>query len=423
VKQNSTLFRDVKYLAVANTLTKPLEFIKSFMVVKYLGPELYGVLKSVEVIRMLNKFGTLGFNQAVIRNATHAQSKGDVHETTDIKNNAYSAEIILSLVLLLAGLSSSFFFEEELIVVAIILSSISLFTAKLLGIFTTELQFRKKFKRLGRVTIYQSTINAVLVIISIPFFGIYPALIVPSVSAIIVILITYSSLKSFFDFKLNKKSFIKISRVSIPLSLNTISFGVFRITEKTLIIKYLGLTAVGLFGFAETIVGIFTTIMLSSVMKVKTMQLYEELGKSNYTLVHKIALRETIILVIVSLFAMMLAVFALYNIIPIILPEWESALFITFLYGFVLPLKFFGIYVAVIIKSTTVNKIHFTSIVYILSTLFLISGTVFLNYNDALSLQNFIILDLFAYFIVHASQAVYYYYVFFLKFVKLKVFD
>ena len=50
----------------------------------------------------------------------------------------------------------------------------------------------------------------------------------------------------------------------------------FRYTERILIVSFLGLTAVGYFGFADTIVNMLIAITLSSVIKVRKMKIYEE---------------------------------------------------------------------------------------------------------------------------------------------------
>ena len=111
--KSSKSLRDIITLSGAQLALRPLQIAKSFVVAKYLGPEMFGILKSVELIGMLNKFGSLGFRPTVIRNASTAIAQGNYKEARIIKNNAYTGELILSLFFFFVGLASSFFFTSN----------------------------------------------------------------------------------------------------------------------------------------------------------------------------------------------------------------------------------------------------------------------------------------------------------------------
>ena len=54
-----------------------MQLVKGIVVAKYLGPADYGLLKSIELIQMLNKYGSLGFNTALTREAGNAIGNKD----------------------------------------------------------------------------------------------------------------------------------------------------------------------------------------------------------------------------------------------------------------------------------------------------------------------------------------------------------
>ena len=417
--KNSKGLKDIISLSGVQILLRPLQFVKSFVVAKYLGPEVFGILKSVELISMLNKFGSLGFKPTIIRNVITAKAIGDDSEVVSIKNNAYTGELTLSLLLFLIGLTASLFFEEKIISTAVVLASIGLFTAKLLGVFQTELQLNKRFGSLGRVILYQGIINSIIVIATVPYFTIYAVLIVPSISSIIVTFIAYKMTGAFFKFKVDKKGMLKVLKVSIPLTMGTLAFGVFRYTERFLIISYLGLTAVGIFGFADTIVGIFISLLLGSILKVRAIKIFEELGKANYRLVHKIVVKETMLLMLISVGFIILIAIGMKIFIPIVLPKWEAAIKITILFSLVLPLKIASSYISFVIKSPTINKLRFAPIMQLIATGVLLSGFIFLKYYGFLNLTNFIIVDILAYAVLHITTVLYYYKVYYLKILNI----
>ena len=419
VKKRKSL-RDVLSLTGVQITLKPLQLAKSFVVAKYLGPEMYGILKSVELIEMLNKFGSLGFKPTIIRNASTEIAKGNLENVKNIKNNAYTGELILTFLLFTAGCISSLFFEESLVSVAIILASIGLFSAKMFGMVQTELQINKKFGSLGKVILFQGVFNSIFIILTVPFFNIYSVLIVPSVSAITVTNIALYSTGKFFQLKIDRPGFKKVLKVSMPLTIGTLAFGLFRYTERILIVSFLGLKAVGLFGFADTIVTMFVTLLLGSVLKVRGLTIFEELGKGNYKFVHKMVVKETRILVMISLGIIVCLAIGLNLLIPVFLPKWNDAILITIIFSVTIPLKLLNSYTPFVIKSPTINNLKFGPIIQVCATGVIVSGFFLLKYHSHLSLINFLYVDITAYAFISICSTIYYYKSFFISFVKCK---
>ena len=54
-KFSNKSFNDVLSMVGSQILINPLQMVKSFIVLKYINPEIYGILKSAELIKMLNK--------------------------------------------------------------------------------------------------------------------------------------------------------------------------------------------------------------------------------------------------------------------------------------------------------------------------------------------------------------------------------
>tara|TARA_B100001540_G_C15781215_1_gene631128 strand:+ start:224 stop:1507 length:1284 start_codon:yes stop_codon:yes gene_type:complete len=417
-KFSNKSFNDVLSMVGSQILINPLQMVKSFIVLKYINPEIYGILKSAELIKMLNKFGSLGFKPTIIRNARTAKSEGNNEEVMKIKNNGYSAEFLVSFLLFIIGLLSSLFFKDYLISIIIILSSIGLFTAKLFGIVQTELQFNKEFSKLSQLIIFQGFFNSIVVICLVPLINIYAVLLVPIVSSLIIITYAYNMLGKFFYFKINWIDLKKILKVGLPLTFGTLAFGFFRYTERILVISYLGLIATGLFGFADMIASIFITIFLGSVLKVRGLEIYDLLAKSNYMKVHKMVVKETSILISISFGFIFLLPFILNFIVLKFLPKWEEAINIAILFSYIIPIKLISSYIAFVIKSPKINKLNFEPIIQLTGAAFLLIICVVLNSYNLLNLRNFIIVDLIAYGFIHISYLIYYYKTFYFRFVR-----
>ena len=171
--KKSKSISDIFKLGSAQILIRPFQILKSFIVARFLGPEVYGVLKSVEIIQMLNKFGNLGFNATVIRDGIPYITLNEKLKLKKLKNNAFTGEIILSILLVFIGFSSSLFFGKQLIKISIILASLGLFSSKMLGIIKTELTLNKNFDYLSKIILVNGILNSVFIIITVPFFNIY----------------------------------------------------------------------------------------------------------------------------------------------------------------------------------------------------------------------------------------------------------
>ena len=103
--------KDIAALSGANLALRPIQFIKSFLVAKYLGPADYGLLTGVNLIRQLSKFGNLGFKAVATREVLELKgAKSSESDIKFIKNNSYSFEVVLSVLLFFAGIGSAFFF-------------------------------------------------------------------------------------------------------------------------------------------------------------------------------------------------------------------------------------------------------------------------------------------------------------------------
>tara|TARA_B100000965_G_C19545148_1_gene737438 strand:- start:3 stop:1295 length:1293 start_codon:yes stop_codon:yes gene_type:complete len=404
----SKAFSDIFKLGSAQIFLRPFQILKSFVVARFLGPEVYGILKSIEIIQMLNKFGNLGFKETVIRDGIPYITLNEKLKLKKLKNNAFSGEIILSILLVFIGFFSSLFFDNQLIKISIILASLGLFTSKMFGIIKTELTLNRNFDYLSKIILVNGILNTVFIIITVPFFNIYSVLSVPIITSLLIIFYVIYSMGIFFKFEFDKKEFKKIFKVSLPLTASTLSFGIFKYTERILIISFFSLSIVGFFGFAETIANIFITLFIGTVMKVRGLRVFELLSQNKYYEVNKLIIKETSFLIGLSLIILVILSAALNILIPIILPKWTSAINIAILFSLCIPLKLISSYAIFAIKSKELNKLKFEPITYLISASILLIGTLILYYTKNLNIYNFIIIDLIAIFFVQIITVFYY---------------
>ncbi len=163
---NLSLFKrkSVKDLSSVFSATLALQVInvaRGLIVAKFLGPGHYGILKGVQLITMLDKFGSLGFKMVATREISFLRGAQEKEKENEVRNVAYSGGIALSFLLFLVGIGSSFFFESKILISAIILASVGLFFSKISRIFETEAIIEKQFVLYSKIILWAGLLDSI----------------------------------------------------------------------------------------------------------------------------------------------------------------------------------------------------------------------------------------------------------------------
>jgi O-antigen/teichoic acid export membrane protein len=387
-------FKSFAAVTISSFALKPIGFLREFFVAKYLNPEYYGILKSLEMIHMLNKFGSLGFNAAASREAGHYQGLNQIEKAEQIKSVAYTSELILTTILFIAGVIYGYYFQNKYSTYVLI-ASLGLFTLKVSGIYDTEAIIRKSFVKYSFVTFISGVITAVCVIFAVPYFSINAVLAGSVISGLATIVLYAFWLKFHILWRFEFKIFKNILRISLPLSFATFVYGLYKYSERILILYHLDKIALGFFGFAETITNSLL-IFIKTFIKVRTQDLYEYLGQRKFNEVHRIVVRETFYLCLASLVIIPIVYFSAKIFIPWLLPKWIEGIQYINLFMFMLFAQALPNHVFVVISSSIVNKQIFLTLTRLLSIVILYTCVYVSIYFNALSLKLYILIDIFA---------------------------
>ncbi len=390
--------------------------MRSYFVAKYLGPADYGLLQSIDLIQKLNKYGSLGLKPVAQREIGHAIGKEDYEQADYLRNVIYSFEIILSLLLLIIGCISILFITSSQVSILVLIASTGLFLTKINGIFSTEGIIQKNYKLLAYSSMIIGIITAILVIIFVPYLKIYAVLLSGIIDSISSILILKKTVKFQYKFLFNIKELKKILPISLPFVFINLSNGSLVYAERILLLKFIGSVALGFYGFGTMVVSNIV-ILLKSAIKVRKQDLYEFLAKKKYVGVHKIVLKETGLLLLVSFAAIPLFWFVLEYLIPLILPKWHDGISYFQIILFTLPLQLADNYAVAILNSKLINKQVLVSAVRLSGTLSLLILCFLVNYYSLLTLSKFIYIAIISYSIFYLPIISFYYTLFYKKYV------
>jgi O-antigen/teichoic acid export membrane protein len=384
--------KDFSAVAGLDIALKPIQLVKSFIVAKYLGPAEYGLLATVQLITMLNKYGSLGFNNAASREVGNAIGKRDFEKVELIKSTAYSSELILSCILFIVGLTSSLFVDSRVVSVLIVLASAGLLMAKVRAILATEAAINKRFILTSKITFISSLIGSLIIIVTVPFLKIYAVLLTNIFISILAIIFFRKYLNFRFSFKINLAELKRILSISIPLTIGTLAQGSFKYAERILIISFLSTEVLGYFSFGVTIVGTFSQVLKVGI-RVRIQDIYEGLGKYQYKRIHGLVLKETLLLTLFSAIMIPIVWILLDIFVPIFLEKWSNGVFSAQLYLFMLPFEILLLYPGTVLTSALVNKQNIIPFLRFGITGILVLSTLVLNYMNVLTINNFIVLN------------------------------
>lgn len=395
-------------IAGANVLLQPIQVVKGFFVASVLGPADYGILKTVELIQMLNKFGNLGFKAVANREMSHAIGENDPEAVKTFRNTNYTAEIILSLILSLTGIVSSFFFDSFEITILIILASISLFVSKIDALLKTEASIQKNFGLISRVIIYCGLFLAFFVILLVPYLRIYAIFLVNILMFSLSIYLLRRKLKFPFKFEINSEVFKKSLRVGIPFTIATLVLGLYKYSERLLLLDFINSTALGFFSFGLMVSNSFSMLFKASI-KVRLQDIWRLVGANEYDRVNKMVIKESIILTGMSILIIPFIWIALDIFVPMFLPKYIDAIPIVRIATFIIPFQVIANYAGAVIVSKTVNKLHIPIILRLISVVIFAGGAYYFFTNDTLTLEIYTYLNLAGYAFFNLGLVVNYY--------------
>lgn len=297
----SQIKKDIRSLLVSSAITKPLDLLKGFFVIKFLTPEMYGFLNIINQISSFAKYGDIGFTSVVEREYNYEIQKNK-DKAQKVKNIAYSAEIILSIILFVLIFIVAFLYKDNFIVfIGIISSAFILLFTKIMRLYKTNLRIEKNFKSFAKFNTFQGIIFNLSIIALIPFIGIYAPLIIGVVVNSFVLYIFYKKVNLNFKFIIEKKELLRQLKIGIALGGLTFLYGSSIFIERYLIATNFGLKEVGYFAFSMFII-MFMQHFIYDMVRPYIPRVKEEIAKGNYGILKKYSLYPTIKLVIGIIF-------------------------------------------------------------------------------------------------------------------------
>ncbi|MGD2081030.1 MAG: oligosaccharide flippase family protein [Nitrospirota bacterium] len=400
-------FKDLTSVFSATVATRVIDLARGFVVAKYLGPGNLGILRAVQLISMLDKFGNMGFKMVATREITFLRGKGEGKKELSVRNVAYSGEMVLTVVLFLASLASLFFFGSGEVLLAIVLASVGLLFSKISRIFEAEAIINKQFVLYSKVIFWAGLFNSAAIVATVPSLGMHAVLAMSTVTALLTSLMYLRRLDFPFRFSLERAELFRQLRIGIPLSVATLAYGSYRYAERVSVGLILGVTALGFYSLAAMAMDQLLNLFLLPV-KVRKIDMYEKLGQRRFRDVHRQVVRETLLLVAAAVAVVPLSWVGIDIVIETLLPEYAEAALVCKVMVLAVPLRTLSSYMNVIIVSSSVDRQAVVAPLQFSATAVFVMGVLALKHFGMASLLNIVIADISGYALYHLAYIVLY---------------
>ena len=347
-----SILKDSLLFNIVGIITKVTMALSMIYAAKVLGPKDYGayglVLLWIQYIGLVKP----GFVSQVTREIAVLQSNGK--DFLKQQNVAISGELIFIIIPFLILIFSSFFYENVIIRNSIIILSIVIIISRINEIWSSINLVKKKFNKVATGRFIAGLIGPLLILLFIKKLGVYMLVIYSGVAALFSFIFysLYSPIN--FKFTLNKDLLSKFIRDGFILQLLTISFYVYRLTDRTIISYYFSLEDLGLFTFAANL-ALFLKNFVGEFHTVLQPIAWGEIGKNSKN-TYSSLLKTTYFIALTSLVFIPISQFIFYLITSLYLTQYIDA---TSVFNFLSFSTYFiavGGTVGIILNSNTIKR-------------------------------------------------------------------
>lgn len=271
-------------LLAGSTWSRLLGIGVGFVTARVLGPADFGVLQIVNFVPSLAKFGSFGFDTVAQREILHLRgADGDTVREQQIKNTAFSADIIWAFLLMIGIFIFSLTEERLEIRYALWIASLTLLAGQIGRLYAVVNTVDKRFILIAQATALGTTVEAMVILTTIWWGGIYSVLIGSLLGAIAAIFWYRSRKHLGFEWQIDRPELRRLSHIAVPLAGGTIAFGLFAWIERLQLLNLYGSELLGVYMLSVAIYNL-GQMFTSSIMQANAAYVFERLGDESRTL-------------------------------------------------------------------------------------------------------------------------------------------
>ena len=385
------ILKDTGYLLGSSVVARIISGAAGIVTARVLGPADYGLLRIINYIPSLAKFGSFGFGAVAKREIPHVRGSGQGTAVEKrIKDVSFSADILWSALLSLVIFSVSFFYERPEVKIGLWIVSVSLFVRAIGKLYGICLSVDKRFSTIALISMIGSIVSSAIILSTIYWGGIYSVLGAGLTAGFFTLLYFQRKTSLNLSFSIPKDEFLRQLKIAMPLAGGTVAFGIFGWVQRLQVSALFGIEALGYYMLIIFIIQIIF-LLINTFLKASSIELYERLGegentKESRSLIIKPSMALGLLLPLVGAMAWLAGPLVL----NVILPDYKPALVML---PFLIPILVFEGVSAMprtAMKSAKLNMQTSAMVLRLFSTLCFALITYIVGYRYDYSLEGII---------------------------------
>ena len=232
-----------------------LSMATGYLVARLLGPAQFGLLAIFMLIPSLATYGSLGWDQGVMRELLHFQGRGDIHAAQRARATAYTAELILAGVWVAVILAIAWgFIRDPTARTGLLLGAGGVLVAKLTQLCLVNAIVAKDFTLQVRAGMASATAGAMLKVAAAWWFGVVAVFAGMLAAELLGLWVYWRARPLRFPLTLNASELRRLTRIGVPLALLTLLSGTTALTaylSRSILGGLAGFEVLGLYVFAS----------------------------------------------------------------------------------------------------------------------------------------------------------------------------
>ncbi|MFH1411702.1 MAG: oligosaccharide flippase family protein [Candidatus Omnitrophota bacterium] len=376
--------KSIGYVAGSKLAAFVMGITRGFLVPGYLGPQLYGVIGLLKLVKIILGFTAFGMDQAYFRlSLEYGGSDRDESRKKALEDNVFTFLFCSALIGMILTVLLPFILKtsdaglQKIMIFCFAVTGVQHFFQFTGNFFFKTMHIKKEFRFISLMNIVQPLIALILILAMVFRWKIYAVFIADLVAVAAVQILYFRNAGIMPELRIHLSEFRKTFRYALPFFIAGICFYLFRFTDRTVIASFLTLRELGLYTFAIGIAEntrmlsvaideVFSPFMVEKISKADNLRsLSGEITSYTYTLLF--------ITTAVSLLSVFFCPF-----IKLILPKYADALLVLKILLINIIPRTFILYQILLLSSPRVNRQNHINIAMTVSGIINVVLSIFL---------------------------------------------
>lgn len=352
--------KNVGYIIISKTIAFCAGIVRGLVVPGYLGPQLYGVIGLLKLVKIVLGFTSFGMNEAYFRLSIEHKDKTSKKKEA-LEDNVFTFLLISAALGMLITLALPFIMKKgdasthQIMIFCFGITAVQHLFQLTGNFFFQTTYIQKRFKVISAMNILQPLIALVLILAMVFRWKIYAVFIADLISVIVVQLWYFRASHIRPRFKMHWSEFKENFKYAVPFFISMICFYLFRFTDRTVIASSLPLKELGLYTFA---IGLAESarLLCISINEVAAPSIVEDISRvDEISSISEKIKSFTYKLVLISTLFSLISIL-LSPLIVVILPKYSGALVVLIILLVNNFMRTFQLYQMLILSSPRVNR-------------------------------------------------------------------